>query len=236
MNAVSGRANGLFLYAKLAMNAFLEPVADVQKVLQELPADLNVIYTDLLREHAQRAGIPDHIQLLILQWVTHATRPLRLLEIAETINVTQLPQDEQNLKAAKDLVRSACGPLLEILPDETVCVVHHSLTEFLNGSTRQSISPDYPILEFDSTHNHLALVCLSYLISCCLDEFVDAETIGGFLCFETPEKLLPPFTQYAASNWHVHARKAALPEYDQSEVNNILDKFLTGNTLAKWRK
>lgn len=58
MNAVPGRAYGLFLYAKLAMNAFLEPGADVQKVLQELPADLNVIYTDILREHAPKGRHP----------------------------------------------------------------------------------------------------------------------------------------------------------------------------------
>ena len=162
-NAVSGKANGLFLYAKLAMDAFLEPGADVSKVLKELPADLNAIYTGVLLDHVRRSGIPDHLQLLILELVIHATQPLRLLELADVVNVTQLSGHEQNIKATKHLVRSACGPLLEILPDETVCVIHHSLTEFLNGTTRQLTSHDYPILSLGSTHNHLALVCLGYL-------------------------------------------------------------------------
>jgi hypothetical protein len=66
----------------------------------------------------------------------------------------------------------ACGPLLGVLPDETASVVHHSLTEFLNGSTRDTNSHDYPTLEFGSAHNRLALVCLSYLQSACVDELV----------------------------------------------------------------
>ncbi|KAK7418673.1 hypothetical protein QQZ08_011147 [Neonectria magnoliae] len=113
--AVPGRANGLFLYAKLAMNSFLAN-ADVASILQKLPLDLN--------------------ELEILQWVTHANRPLRLLELADLIKTTS-GKDYWSLEANKALVRAACGPLLEILPDETISVVHHSLTEFLVGGSRQ---------------------------------------------------------------------------------------------------
>ena len=115
--AVPGRANGLFLYAKLAMDAFLEPGADPHQVLKELPTDLNVMYDDLLREHTRRTGISHDLQLLIMQSVTHASRPLRLLELSDMIDVTQFSDSERDLKKAKGLVRTACGPLLEILPD-----------------------------------------------------------------------------------------------------------------------
>lgn len=115
--AVPGNANGLFLYAKLAMDAFLEPGADPQQVLKNLPTDLNVMYDNLLREHTRRTGILPALQLLIMQCVTHASRPLRLLELADMINVTQFSEGARDLKGAKDLVRTACGPLLEILPD-----------------------------------------------------------------------------------------------------------------------
>jgi hypothetical protein len=93
-DAVPGRANGLFLYARLAMDAFLEPDADPGQVLQDLPTNLHVIYTALLRQHGKRTGIPHDMQLLISQYVTHATRPLRLLELAESINVTQYPRGQ----------------------------------------------------------------------------------------------------------------------------------------------
>jgi hypothetical protein len=115
--AVPGNANGLFLYAKLAMDAFLAPGTDPQQALDNLPIDLNVMYDDLLREHTRRTGVSPDMQLLIMQFITHASRPLRLLELADMINVTQFDSGARDLKNAKELVRTACGPLLEILPD-----------------------------------------------------------------------------------------------------------------------
>ncbi|KAK4148954.1 ankyrin repeat-containing domain protein [Chaetomidium leptoderma] len=234
---VPKRANGLFVYAKLAMDALLRPGTDVDKALQQFPPDLNVMYTDLLRGHSVRSGVPADTQFLILQAATHATRPLRLLEMAELINVTQYPPEMRNRKAAKDLVRSACGPLLEILPDETVSVVHHSLTEFLTGASRhpESANP-YPILEPGPTHNRLALVCLSYLLSGSLDhgQIRDQESITLYPRFDNHTRHLPPFTQYAVVNWAIHAQKAGFSGHDQTEINGLLDELLTGSTLQRW--
>lgn len=125
------------------------------------------MYADLLREHARRSGVPDGIQLLILQWVTHATRPLRLLELAEAIHVTNGCDSERDLKTRKELVRAAAGPLLEILADETVCVVHHSFTEYLKDTLRSG-EGQYPVLHPSPTHGRLAVACLAYLCSGCL--------------------------------------------------------------------
>ncbi|CAI4215619.1 unnamed protein product [Parascedosporium putredinis] len=174
-DAVPGRANGLFLYAKLAMDAFLEPGADVDAVLSALPQDLNELYTGLLEEHARRSAVPPAIQHLILESITHAMRPLRLLELAEMIRVCAPDRVQRDIKATKDIIRSACGPLLQILVDETVSVVHHSFTEYLRGSTRQAGDPGYPILDQESTHANLALVCLSYLKSGSLLDGIDAD-------------------------------------------------------------
>ncbi|KAL4727267.1 hypothetical protein ACLX1H_006173 [Fusarium chlamydosporum] len=144
---VPGRANGLFLYAKLAMKAFLEPGASIQDTIRTLPLDLDAMYIDILREHARRTGISDKTQVMILQWVTHATRPLRLLELADMLGTAVAGRVSRTLKEDKDLVRAACGPLLEILPDETVSVVHHSLTEFLVGAARTGRPDGYPVLD-----------------------------------------------------------------------------------------
>jgi hypothetical protein len=150
------------------------------------------------------------------------------------INVTQYPQDKRDFEAAKDFVRSACGPLLEVLPGETVSVVHHSLIEFLNGSTRDTKSHDYPVLEFGSTHNCLTLVCLSYLQSACVDELVIIQILLGHrVTYRRPRQLLPVFTEYAASDWPIHLRKAALAGVDQTEVNSFLDKFLTADNFRE---
>jgi hypothetical protein len=223
--AVPGRANGLFLYAKLAMDAFLKPGAHTKQVLHTLPADLHEMYTNLLYEHARRSGVPADIQLLILQWVTHATRPLRLLELAEIMNVAYRSEDERDLKTTKDLVRAAVGPLLEILPDETVSVIHHSFTEYLKCLTRSEDDGGYAILRLGSTHGRLALACITYLQSGCLDSIKISEEEKGQELADDDEaafrrisrrsardrdtkkekqlRLNHPFLGYAAATWYV---------------------------------
>ncbi|GAP93143.1 putative ankyrin repeat protein [Rosellinia necatrix] len=247
VNAVPGRANGLFLYAKLAMDAFLKPGANVHDVLETLPQNLNDMYTNLLREHSIRSGVSFEIQRLILQCATHATRPLRLLEVAEMLELTYLSRPEKNLTETKDMVRAACGPLLEILPDETVCVVHHTYTEYLTGTTRPDTPGDYPALKPGPTHNALALACLSYLESGCLSgvkfkrskrdsdmyfPFTHEEVI---LTVEVDLRLKYPFIEYAASNWHVHVAKSIQAGYNQDEVNKVLRRFFEdGDRLSAW--
>ncbi|CAG9982350.1 unnamed protein product [Clonostachys byssicola] len=251
-SAVPGRANGLFLYAKLAMEAFLEPGADLETVLAHLPADLNVLYTDLLREHVRRSGVSPSLQRLILQAVTHATRPLRLIELAEMCRVVTPAGAGKDLRAMKDLIRVACGPLLEILPDETVSVVHHSFTEYLKGTTRLEDDEGYAVLGQGPSQAQLALTCLRYLLTTkCLDEVKSSiddsleEPGYGDYAGETESTWVPgsitelrikfPFFAYAVSNWHVHVRKSGAACYPQDEINALLDRFIAvDDTRRAW--
>ncbi|KAJ5208065.1 hypothetical protein N7449_002444 [Penicillium cf. viridicatum] len=248
--AIPGRANGLFLYAKLSMDAFLEPGADANEVLKVLPADLNVMYNNLLHGHAIRSAVPEDLQHLVLQFVTHATRPLRILEIAEMAKSVQGPTADRSLKETKDLVRAACGPLLEILPDETVSVVHHSFTEFLKGFTRSSESDDttYPISQPGSANKCLAIACLEYLRSGCLVDHQMKETTDKWEYVDPKDndqrelKLLSLFLEYAAHNWYIHIRRAVLAGEDMALVYTMLDAFFaerrmfTGWRVMAWPK
>ncbi|KAL6831453.1 ankyrin repeat-containing domain protein [Trichoderma sp. SZMC 28015] len=242
--AVLEKAGGIFLYAKLVMEQIMEQDANIEHILKTLPANLNVMYTTLLREHSQRSGIPHHVQLLILQWVTHANRPLRLLEMSEMLSVTRQLDGIRELKEVKDIIRAICGSLLEILPDETVSVVHHSLTEFLKGQTRslaQDRSADeYSLLESDTTHLRLALACLSYLNAGCLDSYEIMEKSkmrnqgSKRRRLNQDSRLEHPFAEYAAFNWHIHIIKAGLLARGQPELYKLLDNFLQGNRLLVW--
>jgi hypothetical protein len=256
--AVPGRANGIFLYAKLAMDAFLEPGLQVAEVLRTLPADLHEMYTSLLREHATRSGVPQDIQLLILQWVTHATRPLRLLELAEMISATYQPPGRSSavhdLSSSKKLVRAAAGPLLEILPNETVCVIHHSFTEYLKCMTRSETDGGYPILLPGPTHGRLALACLSYLQAGCLNSVTTSDD-GDSKALDSSEeddyyprqeklghdaqriRLQYPFFAYATANWQMHITRSSAVGFDQSNINSTLDQFLSNRQHTKaWLK
>lgn len=246
-DAVPGRANGLFLYARLAMDAFLEPGAAIHEVLEQLPADLNVLYTDLLKEHAIRSGVDEKIQHLILQAVTHANRPLRLLELAEMIRVTSPGSGARDLKTTKDLIRAACGPLLEILADETVSVIHHSFTEYLKGRSRLSDGTGYPVLETTSTHAQLALACLRYLQAGSLESLPAGEfeykRRDQSSEFEPPPstwdlegELLSraeitlrykfPFLGYALANWALHVNRSESSDRECPEVVAQVDQLL----------
>jgi ankyrin repeat protein len=231
--AVPGRANGLFLYAKLAMKSFLEPEADIYETIRKLPLDLDAMYIEILREHARRSGISENTQVLILQWVTHATRPLRLLELADMLKTIEGDRPSHNMKENKDLVRAACGPLIEVLPDETVSVVHHSLTEFLVGASRTVQTPVYPILDSSPTHHDLALACLRYLCAGCLQDetLTSSETVRR----EHNRNVDFPFAAYATKNWHVHAAKSEWDCLQNDSLYQQIELFL-GNkkTRTNW--
>ncbi|EXK24272.1 hypothetical protein FOMG_18991 [Fusarium oxysporum f. sp. melonis 26406] len=258
-DAVPGRANGLFLYAKLAMEAFLQPGADIDQVLLHLPVDLNALYNNLLEEHAQRSNVSAEIQCLILQAITHTARPLRLLELATMVQCVSPDGPNgstQDLKATKELIRAACGPLLEILPDETVSVIHHSFTEFLKGITRLDDGcSGYPILQLGSAHSKLALACLRYLQTGCLDgvdavikkrrgfigwTYLSSWNLGDSFSNLIPEpdvqmRLEHPFVEYAVGYWHHHVNRSEAAGHDQTQLNTEIGKFLgDGKVMKAW--
>ncbi|CAG9984329.1 unnamed protein product [Clonostachys byssicola] len=250
IDAVPGKANGLFLYAKLAMDAFLEPGADITLVLSKLPVDLNVLYTGLLRDHSHRSGVADSTQRLILQAVTHARRPLRLLELAEMVKSNNPDGQTLDLKDAKNLIRAGCGPLLEILADETVSVIHHSFTEYLKGTTRSQDSSGYPILESGPSHTQLGIACLNYLTTENLEPAaMENEKPEGFMNRHIPLKPISndtnlrlrfPFFDYAASNWSHHIKASEAAGEDQAQINLKIRQFLDDDKRieawlqAKW--
>ncbi|XWW94227.1 hypothetical protein V2A60_002170 [Cordyceps javanica] len=234
INAVPGNASGLFLYARLAMDAFLEPGVDVETAIAHLPTDLNVLYTGLLREHIARSGVEDHVQNMMLQAATHTTRPLRLLEMAEMIGVVDA---ERDLKTRKELVKAACGPLLEILADETVSVIHHSFTEYLKGVTRAKDDTGYPALNPATTHEALALTCLRYLQNGSLDNF-SAEILE----YEPQRPIRDtkvafcqryPFLKYASGNWHKHVVAACSASSDDTLLLTEVLQFLDNDHLRR---
>ncbi|CAG9950771.1 unnamed protein product [Clonostachys rosea f. rosea IK726] len=141
------------------MDAFLKDGVDIQQVTDNLPADLNVLYTDLLQQHIQQSEVLWYLQILILSWVTHASRPLRLLEIAEMINKTHNTDLSSDLKAKKEL---SLGPIQ---------------------------NQTYPVLDMGATHARLAQVCISYLLgSGCLDVVGEIEPIDNrYIAKEVPE-------------------------------------------------
>lgn len=173
INMVARRSEGLFLYAKLTIDQveaslLSDDPVDISLLEESLPVGLEQIYTSVLAKQREDHGVDMDVQLLVLEAVTHASRPLRLYELASVIkcicpNVTAP-------RGFKALIATCCGPLVEVLEDETLQVIHHSFTEFLRGdsrtmSTNNNSPTDFPVINSDKAHKRMAINCLQYLMS-----------------------------------------------------------------------
>ncbi|KAL8849382.1 MAG: hypothetical protein Q9221_005620 [Calogaya cf. arnoldii] len=209
---VQNKANGLFIYARLMMDEVLPKVnsTNIQAWLEDLPSGMDGMYTTLLSEHSKRSGINHKLQAMILRWVTHATRPLRLLEVAELIRSAS--GEQGSIQETKNTVRSACGPLLTVLPDETLQVIHHSFTEFLVNTSRTS---GYLPFVAEDVHTAAATTCIDYIVSCSLAKKATGTKYPKKLSkfdFKPRQRdsffLEHFFLQYAVSNWMIHTSKS----------------------------
>ncbi|KAF5003058.1 hypothetical protein FDECE_10369 [Fusarium decemcellulare] len=212
IDMVAARSEGLFLYAKLTMDQ-VEPTLiandplDLHALEESLPVGLEQTYTRMLAKQREEFGVSTDAQVLILEAVTHASRPLRLNELASLMKCV-CPQ--VNAPAGfKVLITNSCGPLLEILEDETLQVIHHSFTEYLRGDTRNALKDDapseFPIINSDKAHKRMALNCLEYLQSGSL--LLEDELSGALAMDPSITYILP---QHMFDHYEVHHRRPSL--------------------------
>jgi ankyrin repeat protein len=235
VSAISERSDGLFLYARLLLDQIIPSLEstqlDVDRLVKDLPVGLEEMYNSMLSQQARSLKIDVQIQVFLLELATHSSRALRLNEMASVLATTfpasMLPD------IPKVVARSACAPLLEILEDETVSVIHHSFTEFLLNAERigggtKGNTLQFPALNPDVAHKKLSVICMDYLRSGGLRVDKDdvqsragkdsAKDRKGFTPFDTPEKegdgynyqeakLHHPFLEYAVGGWAFHASK-----------------------------
>ncbi|OKL55527.1 hypothetical protein UA08_09214 [Talaromyces atroroseus] len=239
-NAIEDRMFPSFLYARLMLNELLSKPERasldahmVQRSLHSIPASLEDLYSHMLNEHSIRAGVPQERQVLILQLATHATRPLRLLEIATVLDFLDMNDRNRTQSNAKNLTRMSCGPILEILPDETVSIIHHSVTEFLTDASRADhakINNQFPVIDSVETNKLMALICLRYLLAHGLTAWKNPKVPR---LLREPSKDMQnaqlnfPFIEYAASNWYFHVSR--IPELN-GELLGLLESFMKPNS------
>lgn len=174
---LSRKSEGLFLYVRLMLDQLLEAddPSKVNDALHKLPIGLGEMYNKMLSDHSERTGTPQGLQLFILQSVTHASRPLQLLKLAaitDFVNRTSenrlIASGQISPQETESIIRHSCGPLLEILEDETASIIHHSLTEFLTDTRRHKTdahAEQFPSISSHDTHVTMAKLCIEYLLS-----------------------------------------------------------------------
>lgn len=236
---IRSKSEGLFLYARLMMDDLIDSdklhIDRIHDALSKLPSGLGDMYTAMLFDHSKRSEVSQELQFLILQFVTHSSRPLRLLEIASMIDfVRKTIKPDLVLTATgirqdtKSIIRAGCGPLLEILEDETVSPIHLSFAEFLIDPDRAADGPNhFPRIDFAMTHRTMALVSIDYLRSNWFNGWeISNDRPNAYDKRNSSARIVRmkyPFLDYAINYWHHH-----LSEYDESddEINLKLDSLM----------
>ena len=188
----------------------LEREATATGVLQKLhsfPKGLDAIYKRMLLQIDDKDR--QHQASLILRWVTLATSPLSLNELAAAIQTQQLMSivsqesgDQYIVVGPNQVIRDQvlmCGPMLQV-HGETVVLVHNSAREFL----LRIEADDNTILKKLSTrpaeaHMLIALTCLECIKrSPLISKALDPDDESPWTEF--------PLLRYAVVNWLEHAR------------------------------
>lgn len=258
---ITERSRGLFLYAKLTMDQIERRLQastdlDLEEIARSLPVGLEDMYLTTLatQRHMQQVDIP--LQVIVLRAVTHASRPLRLNELASFVE--HIRPEAAASGTFKKLIAVSCGALIEILEDETLQIIHHSFTEFLRGETRSSKHlQSFPVITPDESHRYMTVRCLTYLQSGSLlfqkpgdlgDHSLPDDQSDDEKSEETNEpaqksiishpfdyqqaKLRHPFLSYAVENWTVHAS-----HYNQqdSSIFQMIMSFANATRVDFWR-
>jgi ankyrin repeat protein len=219
-----GKEHGLFLQARLMLDEVLRSNEPIQSLLGRSMRSMSEMYQGLLREHSIRAAVSEELQLHVLRWIVHASRPLRLLELAALPSSQGLFVD---IPSAKRVLRICCGPLLEVLENETIQVIHHSFTEFLLDDARiiEGSQGGFPVLNSTLAHKRLALECLDYMLKSFAAHEFHVRWRGDQ---EKKDFLLKyPFMQYSAQHWHSHVLKSNI---NDDQVFEKVDKLLTSGS------
>jgi ankyrin repeat protein len=226
MNHVFQQQHRLFLQTRVMLDDLLQREEPVESLLGQPAHSMSHMYQNILHEYSIRAGVLRELQVQVLQWVTHTSRPLRLLELSELLCSQGLFPD---IHKAKAVVRICCGPLLEVLDNETISIIHHSFTELLLDSSRLTDnSPEgFPVLSPTTTHAILATACIDYALKAF--ESYDNTTIWSRDQRKKDHMLQFPFLQYAVHQWPYHFSKASDTETEllqQAELFKKLDILL----------
>ncbi|KAL9132946.1 MAG: hypothetical protein Q9175_005877 [Cornicularia normoerica] len=205
------RANGIFLWAALAMERLNRMVhlADLENAIESIPPTIDRIYQEELR------AIPSHkvdaVQK-IFSWLTVANRPLRLSELDEALAV-ETDLSHVSAHRAKDVAKferqrrqedipGLCGGLVSIAETGIVRLRHPSLRSHLLFTKGSSKPPSHPVLE---AHELLARTCLVLL------NFAGRKNSSIFSISPSSwgtAEMMSPLTNYAAANWSSHYRLA----------------------------
>jgi hypothetical protein len=254
IDSIVSRSKSIFLWAKL-MIAYLQspvvtPRARMEAMTNMVPLEgLDAMYGEILYSIDRRMQREREFVIKIFQWLVIAARPLTVSEFQAAAAIRLHEETSPELDYIRDIgstITLLSGGLVEVAADNTVQLVHLSVTEFLTRRApetvhRPTVPKDFRI-DLRESHLSLASHCLSYLVydvpGAPLSRALDTTADPG-IAISTH-----PFLQYSCCNWEYHAcrgfeeaERAKTPSYAEKvgSLLKLLGSFLAANgSLRLW--
>ncbi|EXJ70758.1 uncharacterized protein A1O5_05748 [Cladophialophora psammophila CBS 110553] len=224
LGKVLEKSQGSFLWTLLVLEELANTYgeAELKKVLDEVPRDMNLLYQrvlDSMKLTTTEGG--RRVAKAILKWVSCAMRPLSTEELTGALNLDL----GDKYDALEEMIPKLCGQLVAVDKFGNVQIVHETVREYLTSDDLQS---DFAVNKSQS-HTRIAEICLNYLAS---DEMRPSTARrrgprqGSVL---NTEDSRIKFSRYACIAFSHHLANANCESVD---ILILVSKFLESNILS----
>lgn len=214
IQALQNHNRGMFLWVALMIKELKSKISfhEMKKSLESIPDGLSEIYERILiRLDSSLSSSAREFCCRLLKWIVCASRPLKLDEIREALQIDYaasdfLGSDDTLLYSMRD-IELACGSLI-VIRGSTIELVHLSAKNYLQKNPSDYDLPRTLIgffVDSQESSSSLALNCTSYLLDHCQPGGLPPETICQWADSIIKSKAKLPLLEYACSNWLVHA-------------------------------
>ncbi|MCJ1251592.1 hypothetical protein MMC30_008827 [Trapelia coarctata] len=213
------KSGGSFLWVRLVMQE-LEHVwseEGIEEVLNEIPADMNMLYTRTL-ENMSKVARAAKLAKAILTWVVCSSRLLTLREMQSALKL-DINETVQSLEKS---IASTCGQLVFVDQRSRVQMVHQTARDFL---LQENLDSEFAVKKSQG-HARLATKCLEFLAS---SDFRPPRTPMPKHGIKSVPATDRPLSDYASAYFSDHLYKAS--SFD-SEPWDALYEFLGTNILS----
>ncbi|KAK7978462.1 NACHT domain protein [Apiospora saccharicola] len=226
VKAVLNKAQGMFLYTKLALQLLKDQgtAQGIRDELDSLPDGLDQAYARILtRINTKLSSTQKATAQRVLQWLSCALRPLREEEMLQILVIDPRATNFANGKRFNADIRGICGPIIEVV-DGTVRFVHFSAKQYIEDKKFQ-------FLDLEKVALDAAITCSAYLrhdsLSALFDDLSSPEEIQQHILSRDFV-----FFDYAATMWLQHISLVEYSEaFEESGLTDILSQLLETRDL-----
>ncbi|CAD6441286.1 cb3ba11b-506d-45aa-9e63-7c7903804476 [Sclerotinia trifoliorum] len=215
---LEAKCNGMILYARLMLD-ILEKVPGNENLLLEelkkLPNDLAELYSNLLKEIKS----PD-LAVKTFRWLVTCKTPPTSDALHGVYKLSGGPENNISRDRFRSFLIEKCSPLIEILENDTVRLVHTTVSEFLKGDSieeSRTKCPDLFLVRPGEGHQFVALICVKCL------QLNQQDT-----------QLSQNLYEYSVREWETHSKLGEVQIVDCSTDKEVLISFCTGPRFHAW--